>query len=148
MLNKFVPSHDMNAIKHSKPCVVEKFKELSTATSDLEREEMKNLPYLQVIGSLLYVMCMTRPDVAFHVTTLCKFMHDPSRDCYDAAKKYSKDTFLVIERLGTTFLPTLFELKRKVDIVAKKLKLNFVDIDILIMCVYLYNTLHKISVPP
>ena len=24
MLNKFVPSHDMNAIKHSKPCVVEK----------------------------------------------------------------------------------------------------------------------------
>ena len=85
MLNKFVPSHDMNAIKHSKPCVVEKFKELSTATSDLEREEMKNLPYLQVIGSLLYVMCMTRPDVAFHVTTLCKFMHDPSRDCYDAA---------------------------------------------------------------
>ena len=85
MLNKFVPSHDTNAIKHSKPCVVEKFKELSTATSDLEREEMKNLPYLQVIGSLLYVMCMTRPDVAFHVTTLCKFMHDPSRDCYDAA---------------------------------------------------------------
>ena len=85
MLNKFVPSHDTNAIKHSKPCVVEKFKALSTATSDLEREEMKNLPYLQVIGSLLYVMCMTRPDVAFHVTTLCKFMHDPSRDCYDAA---------------------------------------------------------------
>jgi D-lactate dehydrogenase len=44
------------------------------------------------------------------------------RDCYDAAKKYSKDTFVVIEKLGTNFLPTLFELKRKVDLLSKKIK--------------------------
>ena len=44
------------------------------------------------------------------------------RDCYDAAKKYSKDNFIVIEKLGTNFLPTLFELKRNVDIIATKLK--------------------------
>ena len=59
--------------------------------------------------------------------TLGDYLH---RDCYDAAKKYSKDTFLVIERLGTKFLPTLFELKRRVDILAKKLKFfpdNFSD---------------------
>ena len=59
--------------------------------------------------------------------TLGDYLH---RDCYDAAKKYSKDTFLVIERLGTTFLPTLFELKRRIDILAKKLKFfpdNFSD---------------------
>ena len=42
------------------------------------------------------------------------------RDCYDAAKKYSKDTFIVIEKLGTNFLPTLFEIKRIVDIIAEK----------------------------
>ena len=42
------------------------------------------------------------------------------RDCYDAAKKYSKDTFIVIEKLGTNFLPTLFEFKRIVDIIAEK----------------------------
>lgn len=45
------------------------------------------------------------------------------RDCYDAAKKYSKDTFVVIEKLGTNFLPTLFELKRKVDHISKKTSL-------------------------
>ena len=45
------------------------------------------------------------------------------RDCYDAAKKYSKDTFVVIEKLGTNFLPTLFELKRKVDHISKKASL-------------------------
>ncbi len=44
------------------------------------------------------------------------------RDCYDAAKKYSKDNFIVIEKLGTNFLPTLFELKRKVDLLSKKIK--------------------------
>ena len=47
------------------------------------------------------------------------YMH---RDCYDAAKKYSKDTFIVIEKLGTNFLPSLFEFKRIVDIIAEKIK--------------------------
>ena len=47
------------------------------------------------------------------------YMH---RDCYDAAKKYSKDTFIVIEKLGTNFLPYLFEFKRLIDITAKKIK--------------------------
>ena len=57
---------------------------------------------------------------------LSKFKNLPTsgdylhRDCYDAAKKYSKDTFIVIEKLGTNFLPTLFELKRKVDHLSKK----------------------------
>ena len=51
--------------------------------------------------------------------TLGDYVH---RDCYDAAKKYSKDTFLVIEKLGTNFLPTLFELKRKIDIITSKFK--------------------------
>ncbi len=60
---------------------------------------------------------------------LSKFKNLPTsgdylhRDCYDAAKKYSKDTFIVIEKLGTNFLPTLFELKRKVDHLSKKISL-------------------------
>jgi D-lactate dehydrogenase len=43
------------------------------------------------------------------------------RDCYDAAKKYSKDTFIVIEKFGTNFLTTLFEIKRMVDLLSKKI---------------------------
>jgi D-lactate dehydrogenase len=43
------------------------------------------------------------------------------RDCYDATKKYSKDTFIVLDKLGTNFLPTLFELKRSVDLISKKI---------------------------
>ena len=54
-----------------------------------------------------------------NLPTLGDYLH---RDCYDAAKKYSKDNFIVIEKLGTKFLPTLFELKRNVDIIASKFK--------------------------
>ncbi len=41
-------------------------------------------------------------------------------DCYDAAKKYSKDTFVVIDKLGPNFIPKLFDLKRKMDLLADK----------------------------
>ena len=54
-----------------------------------------------------------------NLPTLGDYLH---RDCYDAAKKYSKDNFIVIEKLGTNFLPVLFELKRNVDIIASKFK--------------------------
>ena len=85
LLDKFVPSHQINAIKHHKPCSPDSFSKLSTATDDTERAKVSNLPYLELMGSLLYVSCMTRPDIAYYVTTLCKFMHDPSLQCYDAA---------------------------------------------------------------
>jgi len=42
------------------------------------------------------------------------------RACYDATKKYSKDNFIVIHKLGTNFIPTLFALKRRVDLIASK----------------------------
>ena len=61
---------------------------------------------------------------------------------------YSKDTFVVIEKLGTNFLPTLFELKRKVDLLSKKIKFlpdklskkmfyfqNFIDLVPDIICI-------------
>jgi len=45
------------------------------------------------------------------------------RDCYDAAKKYCKDTFIVIDKLGPSYIPKLFELKRNVDLIAEKFKI-------------------------
>ena len=94
--------------------------------------------YLTPIENKVFYVGTNDPDVFWKIRRdiLSKFKTLPTlgdylhRDCYDAAKKYSKDTFLVIERLGTTFLPTLFELKRRVDIIAKKIKIlpnNFSD---------------------
>ena len=44
------------------------------------------------------------------------------RDCYDASKKYGKDTFVVINKLGAKFIPKMFALKRSVDRIADNLK--------------------------
>ena len=43
------------------------------------------------------------------------------RDAFDVAAKYGKDTFWVIKRFGTHWLPKLFALKAKVDRWAKKI---------------------------
>ena len=94
--------------------------------------------YLSPLKTKVFYLGSNNPDVFWKIRReiLSKFRTLPTlgdylhRDCYDAAKKYSKDTFLVIEKLGTKFLPTLFELKRSVDILATKLKFlpnNFSD---------------------
>lgn len=44
------------------------------------------------------------------------------RDYYDVCKKYGKDTFLVIDKLGSKYIPKLFGLKRRIDRIAGKLK--------------------------
>jgi D-lactate dehydrogenase len=38
--------------------------------------------------------------------------------CYDVGKKYGKDTFVVIDKLGSKVIPVLFSLKRTVDRIA------------------------------
>lgn len=43
------------------------------------------------------------------------------RDCYDASKKYGKDTFVVIDKLGSAYIPKMFALKRAVDRIADKI---------------------------
>ena len=43
------------------------------------------------------------------------------RDCYDVSKKYGKDMFIVISKLGAKFIPKLFAFKRKFDAVTDKL---------------------------
>ena len=85
LMKRFIPDHDVNSIDHSQPCNPASFLKLSNAASDEEREHVNTLPYKAIIGSLLYLSTMTRPDITYYVTVLCKFMQDPSLDCYKAA---------------------------------------------------------------
>ena len=49
--------------------------------TDLQVKEVKirfgNLHYRSVIGALLYVLCCTRPDIAFAVNKLAKYSNNP-----------------------------------------------------------------------
>ena len=85
LLDKFVPSHSTSTRTHTMPCSPEAFQRLSTCNDEIERERVSKLPYLEVIGSLLYLSTMTRPDIAYHMSILCSCMHDPSIACYNAA---------------------------------------------------------------
>lgn len=67
------------------------------------------------------VLSSIRRDVLSNFKTLPvsgEYLH---RDCYAVAKKYGKDTFLVIDKLGSKYIPKMFNLKRTVDRVADKL---------------------------
>ncbi|OAM51559.1 D-lactate dehydrogenase [Methylovorus sp. MM2] len=44
------------------------------------------------------------------------------RDCYAVSKKYGKDMFWVINKLGSKFIPRLFGMKRTVDRIASNFK--------------------------
>ena len=53
-----------------------------------------------------------------HLPDSGEYLH---RDCYDVSKKYGKDMFIVINKLGAKFIPRLFAFKRKFDAFADKL---------------------------
>jgi len=84
MIERFIPTRTASVIKHAMPCNPLTFQKLTTAKSEAERAKMRSLPYLQLIGSLLY-LTTTRSDIAYHMSVLCSFMHDPSPDAYYAA---------------------------------------------------------------
>ncbi|RVW30939.1 Retrovirus-related Pol polyprotein from transposon TNT 1-94 [Vitis vinifera] len=55
--------------------------------NDLEREQMKNIPYASAVGSLMYAQVCTRPDIAFAVGMLGRYQSNPGIDHWKAAKK-------------------------------------------------------------
>ena len=63
----------------------ELFSKLDRAQTDVERAVAQEYSYASLVGALLYISVMSRPDVAYHTSILAKFLHDPSPDCYKAA---------------------------------------------------------------
>jgi transposase InsO family protein len=56
---------------------------------------MRNIPYRQAIGSLMYASLATRPDITFAVTRLSKFLQNPGPAHWEAARnifRYLKGT--------------------------------------------------------
>ena len=47
------------------------------AISDEEKKEMDSVPYKQAIGSLMYLMICTRPDLAACIGIFSRFMQNP-----------------------------------------------------------------------
>lgn len=68
-----------------------------------EEEYMKNVPYLEAIGSLMYLMLGTRPDLAFAIGKLSRFGNNPGTTHWNLLKRvisYVKGTLNYSITLG------------------------------------------------
>ena len=67
---------------------------------------MKTIPYASAIGSLMYAQVCTRPNIAFIVNALGRYLSNPGHDHWVATKKVMrylqrmKDFMLVYRRVG------------------------------------------------
>jgi transposase InsO family protein len=55
-------------------------------TSEEEKEEMKKVPYASAVGSLMYAMVCTRPDIAHAVGVVSRFLSNPGKEHWAAVK--------------------------------------------------------------
>ncbi|VFQ90482.1 unnamed protein product [Cuscuta campestris] len=71
------------------------------ASTPEEVERMRNVPYASAIGSIMYAMVCTRPDVAFALSVTSRYQSNPGESHWTAVEnilKYfhrTKDSFLV-----------------------------------------------------
>lgn len=87
-LEKVLKTYNMENAKPVNTPMRVHFK-LSTATKEevVENAEyMKSVPYCNAIGSLMYGMIGTRPDLAYPVGLVSRFMSDPIREHWEAVK--------------------------------------------------------------
>ena len=54
--------------------------------SDAEKAEMAKVPYSSAVGSIMYAMICTRPDIAYAVGVVSRYMSNPGKKHWEAVK--------------------------------------------------------------
>ena len=68
---------------------------------------MRHIPYMEAVGSLMYAVIGTQPDIAYTISYLARFMANPGHVHWEAVKrvirylKGTKDVKLVLRKGGT-----------------------------------------------
>ena len=70
------------------PCAPLLKSQSPTKLADIAR--MKNIPYREAVGSLMYAAMGTRPDIAFAVSTVAQFSDNPGWAHWEAVKRIFK----------------------------------------------------------
>ncbi|XP_061355111.1 secreted RxLR effector protein 161-like [Gastrolobium bilobum] len=82
----------------------DKFNLMQSPKNDVEWKEMESIPYVSVVGSLMYAQTCTRPDISFAVGMLGRYQSNPGMEHRKAAKKVlrylqgTKDHMLIYKR--------------------------------------------------
>ena len=69
---------NMQSCSSSKTLIVkgDRFSKGQCPHNDIERDRMKAVPYFLLAGSLMYTQICTRPDIAFIVGVLGRYLND------------------------------------------------------------------------
>lgn len=51
-----------------------------------EHDYMARVPYASVVGSLIYVMVCTRPEISQAISMVSRYMHNPGKDYWNVVK--------------------------------------------------------------
>jgi hypothetical protein len=87
-IDQILSNHNMsNAHPTSTPELQELLGPESCPVMESERREMQLVPYRKLVGELLYLMNTSRPDIAHAVGTLARFMENPGKKHWNAAKR-------------------------------------------------------------
>ncbi|POM69553.1 LOW QUALITY PROTEIN: Retrovirus-related pol Polyprotein [Phytophthora palmivora] len=55
--------------------------------TEAEKDTMKSYPYREAVGSILYLMVGTRPDMAFYLREVCQFLANPGMEHWNAVAR-------------------------------------------------------------
>ncbi|KAI3709538.1 hypothetical protein L2E82_39300 [Cichorium intybus] len=66
-----------------------KLSKTQSPSTDVEIAEMSRVPYASAVGSIMYAMTCTRPDVAFALSMVSRYQGNPGRAHWIAVKIYS-----------------------------------------------------------
>ncbi|RVW44373.1 Retrovirus-related Pol polyprotein from transposon TNT 1-94 [Vitis vinifera] len=105
-IKKILKRFNMHNCSSTKVPIVkdDKFSKAQCPQNDDEREEMRTIPYLSLVGSLMYAQVCTHPDIAFVVGMLGRYLSNPRIEHWKAAKNVlmylqgTKDLMLTYRR--------------------------------------------------
>ncbi|KAJ0806805.1 putative RNA-directed DNA polymerase [Helianthus annuus] len=88
-IDRVLTRYNMQQCKPSVAPVVkgDVFGSFQCPTTEVEKEQMSQIPYASVVGSLMYAQVCTRPDIAYIAGMLGRYQTNPGLDHWKAAKK-------------------------------------------------------------
>ena len=63
------------------------FSKSQCPSTEEEKKEMVDIPYLQALGSLIYLGVCTRPDISYAVSELSKYASNPGKEHWEGIKR-------------------------------------------------------------
>ena len=65
----------------------DKLSKMQCRRNNMEREQMKKIPYTSAVRSLMYAQTCTRPDISFAVGMLGRYQSDPGFEHWKAQRR-------------------------------------------------------------